>query len=122
MGCGRVERPRYPCEVERLDEQRRVPDLPAAAAPHEAPELLVGLAPAPFRLLLERPERPEIALALDDLLDTRWAEDADQLVLEVSDADEEAETLHVVPREARAETGPLERPPKVSLLAEVAEA
>ena len=52
---------------------------------------------APLRLLLEGPERAEVAVRLDDLLDGFRAERADQLVLEVGVADEEAEPFHLVP-------------------------
>ena len=117
-----VERPRHVREVERLDEKRGVPDLPAAAAAHEPPQLVVGRARAPFRLLLQGLERPELTLALDDRLDARRAEHPDQLVLEVDLADVEPERLHVGPRETRAETCALERAPEVPFLAGVAEA
>jgi hypothetical protein len=109
-------------EIEGVHEQRGVPDLPAAAAAHEPPQLVVGVALAPFGLLLERPERPELTLALDDLLDARGAEHADQLVLEIRDAHEESERLHVSTREVGAEACLLERPPDVRLLAGVAQA
>ena len=54
-------------EIERVDEETRVADLPAAAAAHEAPELLLGRPASPSRLLLERAEGAEVALRVDDL-------------------------------------------------------
>jgi hypothetical protein len=41
MSKYQVKRPRHLGEIKRLDEQTRVPDLPAAAAAHEAPKLLL---------------------------------------------------------------------------------
>jgi putative two-component system response regulator len=57
-----VEWPRHPVELDRLDQDPGVPDLAAAAAAEEPAELLTGGTPAPRRLLLQRPERREIAL------------------------------------------------------------
>src|SRR5204863_10142676 len=71
------ERSRHPSEVERLDEQARVAGLAAAAAPHEAVELLLDRPPAPRRLLPERAERPELALRSHDLLHRGGPERAD---------------------------------------------
>jgi hypothetical protein len=65
-------------------------DLPAGAGAHEPPQLLRG-GPVLLRgLLLEGAERPELSLRRHHLLHRGDAQDADQLVLEVGDADEEA--------------------------------
>ena len=64
----------------------------------------------------------EIAVGADDLLDARRAERADQLVLQVGDANEEPELLHVRAREVGTKAGTLERAAKHRLLAGVAEA
>jgi carbonic anhydrase len=117
-----VERPRHLLGLERLDEQPGVADLTAAAAAHEASQLLLGGPALPGGLLLERAEGSELALRGDDLLDGGGPERADQLVLEVGDADVEAEPLHLRPAELRAEAGPLEPAPELSLLGCVAEA
>src|SRR5215471_17951569 len=69
VGEHEIERPWDSGEVECLDEQARVPDLPAVAAPQEPMELLLDWTSPPVRLLLERSERPELALRVDDLLD-----------------------------------------------------
>src|SRR4029077_10647241 len=61
-----VQRPRHPTEIESLDQQPCVADLPAAAAAHEAPQLLPGLATAPFGLLLQCAKRSHVALSGND--------------------------------------------------------
>ncbi len=114
-----VERPRDAIEIERVHEQRRVADLPV---PHEAPELLLARERSLGELLLEGAERPELALRLDQVLDDVGAERADELVLQVRHAHEEAECLHVGASEISAEAGALERTLEVALLRFVAEA
>jgi hypothetical protein len=47
-----VERPGHVAEIERIDEQARVSDLPAAAAAHEPPKLLLRRPSLPRRLFL----------------------------------------------------------------------
>ncbi len=116
-----VERPRHVGEVERLDEQTRIPDLPAGAAAHEAPQLLLSGPSLPRRLLLERAEGAEITLSVDDLLDGGRAVSADQLVLEVGLADVEAQPLQVGASEVGAEAGALEAAPEVAFLRGVTE-
>lgn len=56
MSKHQVKRPGHLGEIERLDEQARVSDLPPAAAAHPAPELLLPGPSSPRRLLLERAE------------------------------------------------------------------
>ena len=99
----------------------RVPDLAAAAAAHEPPELVLGRAAVPGSLLLERPERPQVSMPVDDALDLVRAESADELVLEVGVADEEPEPLQVRPGQGGAETRALEAAGDVTLLAGVVE-
>jgi hypothetical protein len=115
-----VQRPRRLGEVERLDKQARVLDLSPAARAEEAPELLLTGLSTLRGLVLEGAERPELALSLDDLLHPPGAEGPDQLVLQVLDADEEAESFHVAAREAGAQTGPLETALEVAFLGGVA--
>src|SRR3954447_6340263 len=110
-----VEWPRHAGEIERVDERRRVLDLAPAARAHEAPQLRLDAAGALRGLLLEGPEASELALGLDDPLDAGGSEAADQLVLEVGVADEEAG-----PPELGAQAGPLDGEPEVALLAGVA--
>jgi len=121
MGQYPVERPRHSIEIERLDEEARVADLSPAAAAHEAPKLLLGGPPFPRRLLLEGAEGPEVSVRLDDLLHSRGAERADQLILQIRDAHVEAQPLHVGTSEAGAESGPIEAAPELSLLCVVVE-
>src|SRR5918996_3704395 len=116
-----VERSRRPGEIECLDEQARVTDLAAAAAAHEATQLLFARPAAPGLLLLQRSKRSQLALGGDDLLDRVRAERADQLVLEVLDAHVEAECLHAGAGEAGSEAFALEPAPEFVLLARVAE-
>src|SRR4029453_15800046 len=98
-----VEGTRHVGEIQRLDEQARVADLPAPAAAHEPAELICQRLPPPGRLLLKRAERAEVAVRLEDLLDGLCAERADQLVLQVLDTDVEAQLLHLVAAELGAE-------------------
>src|SRR4029453_16198923 len=60
----RVERPWDLRRVQRVDEPARVPNLPASAAAHEPPQLLLDGASLPRRLLLKRAKRSPIALGL----------------------------------------------------------
>ncbi len=60
-------------------------------------------------------------MSLGDPLDRRGAMGPNQLVLEIPDADVEAEPLHVGPGQVRTEAGPLEAPPELVLLLHVAE-
>jgi len=122
MGKDRFERPRYLGQIQRLDKQPRVADLAAAAAAEEATKLLLGVPPAPRRLPLQAPEGAEVPLGFDDGFDRGDAECADQLFLEICDADEEAQPLHFCASEVGAEAGPLETAPEVPFLALVREA
>ncbi len=121
MGQDAVQRARHLIVAERLDEQSRIPDLPPPAAAQEAPELLVDGPLHPRRLLLQRAKRPKITLRGDDLEDRGRSESADQLVLEVLVADEEAEPFQIRAREVGAEPGALETAFELALLAGVAE-
>src|SRR5512134_153210 len=100
-----VQRPRHVRKIERADEEGRVPSLPAAPGAHEAPELLLRGLPLLRRLTLERAERPELALGVDHVLHGVGADGTDQLVLEVRDADVEAQRFHLVTRKVGAESG-----------------
>ena len=66
--------------------------------------------------------RTRAPLRLDDLLHSVHAGGANELVLEILDADVEAEPLHVGPRETGAEPGALERATEHRLLTGVDEA
>jgi hypothetical protein len=116
-----VERPGHLGEVQRVDEQTRVSDLPPAAAAHEASKLLLVGPSLPRRLLLESAEGGKVPLSLDDLFHGGSAERADQLVFQVRDAHVETESFHVGPGEVGAEAGPLESALEVDLLCGVTE-
>src|SRR5262249_14433479 len=91
------------------------------AAPHEATELvLAGTAP-PRRLFLQRAETVNVTFGLENLLDGRRTERADQLVFEVLDANVEAELLHVRACQVGSEPGAFQRPSEVLFLTRVAE-
>ena len=90
-----VQRPGHAVQVQRIHEKAGVADLPPAAAAHEATELLLGRSPAPRGLLLERAERPEVALDLGHPLHLGRPERSDQLGLQVGDADVEAQPLQM---------------------------
>ena len=76
----------------------------------------------PGGLLLEGPEGAQVAVSLDHPLDGRRPERADQLVLEILDADVEAEPLKIRTSEVGSEPGPFQAAPEVALLGRVAEA
>ena len=63
-----VKRPGHLREVERIDEQLGISDLPATAAAHETPKLLLCGPSSPLRLFLERPEASKVALGGNHLL------------------------------------------------------
>ena len=117
-----IERPRHARELQRVDQQPRVPDLPAAVGTDEAPKLLLAAPSSPRRLLLEGAERSKLTLNLDDLFHTGGTKAADQLVLQVGDAHVEPECLHVGATEVGAKAGPLRAAPEVALLAGVTQA
>jgi hypothetical protein len=100
MGEDSVEWPRDGPEIQRIDEQAGVEDLAAPAAAHEPPKLLLGRAAAPRRHLLERPEPTEVTVGAEDFFNGRDTERADELILQVHDANEESELLHFRTSEA----------------------
>jgi hypothetical protein len=116
-----VERSRHLGEIKCLDEQTCVSDLPAAAAAHETPKLLLRASSLPRRLLLESAEGSKVSLVLDDLFHRGSAERADQLVLQVGDAHVKTEPFQVGASEVGTETGPLESALEVPLLCGVTE-
>jgi len=81
MSKHHVKWPRHSGEIQRVDEQGCVSDLPAAAAAHEAPKLLLSGPSLPRRLLLEGAEGSKVSLNINDLFHARGTESADQLVL-----------------------------------------
>src|SRR5215204_4676265 len=115
------QRARHLGEIERRDEIGGVADFSAAAAAHEAPELLLDGLALPRRLLLECSEGLEVAPKCGDALDRGGPNGPNQFILEVSDADVETEALHVGACQVRPETGPLEAATEVVLLLHVAE-
>jgi len=121
MSKYQVERPRHLGEIERIDEQARVSDLPAAAAAHEAPKLLLIAPPSPRRLLLEGAKRFKLALTVNDPFHGGGTESADQLVLQICDAHEETQPFHLDASEVGAEARPLETAPEVAFLPGVTE-
>ena len=121
MSKHQLERPRHLIELERLDEEARVADLPAAAAAHEAPQLLLCRAALPRRLLLEGAEGSELSLSFDDFFHRCRTERADQFFLEIRVADVEAQPFHLHTSQVRAETGSFEGAAEVALLCGVVE-
>jgi len=117
-----IQRPRDFGEIQRVDEQARVLDLPAAAGAHEAPKLLLIGPSLLRRLLLEGAERSKLTLSVDDPFHAGGTEGADQLVFQVCDAHVETEWFHVGASEVRTEAGPLEAALEGGLLSGVAEA
>lgn len=122
MGKHTVQRARDPGEIQRRDEQGGGSDLPAAVGAQEAPELLLLGPSLPRRLPLEGAERFEVTLSVDDPFNGGDSQGTDQLVFQVRDTHEEAESLHAGAREVGAETGPFETALEVALLCRVTEA
>ena len=56
-------------QIQLLDQEPCVTDLPAAAAPHEPAELLLRWTSAPLGLLLQGAEGAEVTVRLDDTQD-----------------------------------------------------
>src|SRR6185437_11863982 len=96
--------------IQRLDEVAGVARLPAAAAARVAAQLFFDRSAPPLDVLLESPERRQVAVRLDHLEDALSAEGADQLRLQIGLADVEA----------GRDPGALESPPELGLLARVA--
>jgi hypothetical protein len=119
VGKHAVQRPRDLREIQRVDEPGRGLDLAALGGAEEAPKLLLDAPAAPRGLLLEGAERFQVTHGVDDLLDGGGPQCADQLVLQVGDADVEAEPFLIGAREVGAEAGSLEAAPEVALLAGV---
>src|SRR5205085_5407035 len=71
--------------LHRLDEQRRIAEVTAAVL-QPAAQLSLGRPPPPVDLVLKAAERVELALCGNDILDTLGTQRADQLVLEILDA------------------------------------
>src|SRR5205814_9724656 len=93
-----------------------------SARSHEPPQVRVDGAALLGRLLLEGAERVQVALGGDDLLDGRRADSANQLVLQIANADVEAEGFHLRPVGDCADTRPLEATAEVAHLADVTQA
>src|SRR6266540_7443151 len=104
MSKYQVKRPRHLGEIERIDEQTRVSDLPAAAATHKAPKLRLNGPSLPCRLLLKGAEGSKVSLSVNDLFHGGGTESADQLVLQVCNAHVETESFHIGASEVGAES------------------
>jgi hypothetical protein len=116
-----VEGPWEGGQVEGIDQEPRVLDLPAAGRAEEAAQPSVVRIVPVRRLAPEDVERREVPSTLDDFQHPVRSECADQLVLEVVDAGEEAERLQRRAVGRVAETGPTEPAPDESLLRGVVE-
>jgi hypothetical protein len=111
-----VKRPGHPGQVERVDEQCRRFDLSFRLGTKETPQLLLPGPRSPLGLILEGAKRDEVTEGLDDLFHGGGTKAADQLVLQVGDAHEEADALHLGTRQVGAEPGPLEPAPEIAFL------
>jgi hypothetical protein len=109
-----VERARDAGEIDGIGKQPAVPVLPAGSASEEAVQLVVRAASALGGLSLQDPERPQLALRIDDPFHLIGAESVDQFVFQIGGASEEPELLQARVGIPRAETGPLEAAPEAS--------
>jgi hypothetical protein len=87
-----IERRGDAIEIERVDEQYRVPLL---SIPHEAVQLVLVRPVTVRRLLLEGAEGAQLALLVEDALHSCRPECTRQLVFEVARTGEEAGTLEL---------------------------
>jgi len=88
----------------------------------KAPQLFLLGPPLPGRLPLENSEGCQLSLGLEHSFHGGRTEAADELVLQVFDAHEEAQPLHIPSAENGAKSGPLETALKVPLFCGVTEA
>jgi hypothetical protein len=116
-----VEGPWKGGQVEGIDQEPRVLDLPAAGRAEEAAQPSVVRVGPVRRLAPEDVERREVPATLDDVQHPVRPECADELFLEVVDTCEEAERLqrHAVGRVP--ETGTTQPAPDEALLGGVVE-
>ena len=117
-----VERLRHLREIEGIDEQACVSDLPAAAAAHPAPKLILSGFSLPRGLLLQGAEGSKVSVSVSDLLHSGSTKSANQLVFQICDAHVETQPFHAGAGEVGAEAGSLETAPEVCFLSRVAEA
>jgi hypothetical protein len=94
MSKHEVERPRHSVEIQGVDEQRGRFDLSAPVCAEKAAELRLMRAFSPRRLILKASERFQLTFRVDDPFHGSWTQGADQLVLQVCDADVETESFH----------------------------
>jgi hypothetical protein len=73
------------------------------------------------RLPLHGAERSELSLSVDQSLHGAGPEGPDQFVLQVDDADVEAQQLHPGPRQIGPDSGPLQTTKKAALFCDIAE-
>jgi hypothetical protein len=86
-----VQRGGHAGEVQLGHHQPRVVLLALGSGSHEPVQLIVQTSQTLRGLLLQEPQRWQLTLTFDDPLDCLRAERTDQLVLEISVADEESE-------------------------------
>src|ERR1022692_320805 len=121
VGENAVQGPGYLVQIHGAGQQARVAVLIAGPAAHEAAELVM-CSPAPLGgLALQGPQRPELALRLDDSFHRAGPERPDQLVLQVEGAHEESERLHRGARCLGADPGSPQHAPEVVLLGSIAQ-
>lgn len=109
---------RYAAKLERLHERRCESDLPVR---EEAPKLFLGRPCSVRWLLLVGAKRSQLPIRGEDLLYDLGAKTADQLVLQIPIAHEEAKSLHPSAVEVLTEASALEGATERSLLPRVTE-
>ncbi|SFG74638.1 Cupin [Streptomyces mirabilis] len=95
-----VERGRYLSGVEVLDQEMPVADLAALLRAEKAPQLLLPGPTVVCGLVQEGLPGPQVALGPDDLLDARRAQRADEFILQIRHAHEEAPVRRPGPLQA----------------------
>jgi len=109
-------------EIECARQQGPVADLAPGPGPHEAPQMRIQGAIVLCRLHLETPERTDLALDSDDLLDRFRPERSDHFVFEILAAGIEAEAFSIGSTQGRGHHAFAYRAQKVSFFRKVVQA
>lgn len=103
--------------MKRQDKEAGVAEVASSASTQPSVHLRLEGLPAPGWLILQRSEGAEVTLGIKKVFDRRPSRGSDQFLLQVVDADEKAELLHLWPIEWRAQVRGRQSMPKVIFFA-----
>jgi hypothetical protein len=86
---------RHSVEIQGIDKQSCRSDFATPVGSEKAAQLILMSPSPPLRLVLKRAKQFKLSLRIDHSFYRGAAESADQLVLEVCNADIEPETFHI---------------------------